>query len=295
MMDATLKDTIELITAIVSVIITIVAVIVSIRIAKQQKKDSEKLAKDTGAYDRPILNFKILGKSLKNGVTSQLIYGCDFSNPRHILFELPMEIENIGTKTLEDVNIVFNYAPRCPLPIDNDLLKVVASTPISKFKRKYSQTDFNKSVVFFIGQINPKVAFAIFEPILLEETTKTIKTPCKTKDNINIVISAQFTVQYQFEIFITAKDLTGYKFKITLEAVNSLNINDLVEKTNNTFNEKILTNPMREISELPRGGLILVYPQLKKIEYEHESARKPIFKTIVDKEKDVFFVDFIKK
>ena len=259
---------------VIGIIIGIVVIVSGAIYVIWANRHSKKLAKETGAFRKAEPTIKLYNIVLKNGEHYSVVYGGNFLETEYIWFEFPIELGNIGDKSIENAYLFFNFAPHSPVLFDNSIVKIVSPFPEEVTSRKFSSDHLGQHITIFIKQLNPRVAIQIRELFNFPETERTLKVPATTKDNIDIIVTVAVSFKFMFELVFTAQDHSPQKFYFDIEALNSKNIDELIKFKTKSLNEEI-KKQLKNNSEfkIPIGKLILAYPELKLFEVNEKKKR----------------------
>ncbi|MGR3310001.1 MAG: hypothetical protein ACUZ77_04435 [Candidatus Brocadiales bacterium] len=229
-----------------------------------QIRHSKKIAIDSGAFQKPKPVLSLLNCELKNEETYRIVFGCNFKKYENIFFEFPVQLANTGDKDLEGSHLIFKHAMESPLPLDDKCAKMYTQL-INIGIRKFTKGNNGKFITYFIKQVNPKVGIMIQELLLIPETVRRMEVPATTKDNVNILAKFDVSFMFIFELLFTAQNCAPQKFKFDVEAINSKDIDELINKQINSLKESAKKNS-EEIDSLTNTGIIFSYPDCKLID-----------------------------
>lgn len=230
-----------------------------------QIRHSKKIAIDSGAFQKPKPVLSLLNCELKNEETYRIVFGCNFKKYENIFFEFPVQLANTGDKDVEGSHLVFKHAMESPLPLDDIGCVEMLPLLINFGSRRFTKDNNGKCVTFFIKQVNPKVGITIPEPLLIPETVRKMEVPATTKDNVNILVKLDVSFMFTFELLFTAQNCAPQKFKFDVEAINSKDIDELINKQIDSLKEHA-KNISEKIDSLMNTGIIFSYPDCELID-----------------------------
>ena len=187
----------------------IITTAVSVVLIIWQIRANRKLTKEIGGFKQDIPTIRFLNYNLYNDVVYTIIYGADISEKSKIYIEFPIEIGNIGEKTIEDVLLSISFPHDSTLPYDKDFTPnfTISGNSIS---RKYFNSSNEKLINYRILSIHPSVSNILAEYLTVTESKK------KDLETFNLEFVNDFTKSLQNKVPPTCHD-----FVATLVAKNN--------------------------------------------------------------------------
>lgn len=192
--------------------LSLVLAVIAIIVAYNAIKSNEYIAKESGAFDKPIpaLSFGnyVIPSNLKDNIN--LMYGVEFNDSTVQIAELPLRLANIGNLDLKDIKVTISFNKNTGLLIlDTALFHSIPPSVLEINRHSFSDTK-KQQVIFEIESLTPGVELGLTEPIHLINTTASAL----------VSRSKQLEVQYQiqFEVSVMANNVIAqvYKFGITI-------------------------------------------------------------------------------
>lgn len=131
-------------------IFNLVLVIITIIVGYLAIVSNEDIAKKSGAFDKGEFDLTFGGYSIFENKDYDVYYGVEISDSIIHFSTLPINIQNVGQKTLEEVNLLLQYPTAANISIQDSLLLFEAPF-IDEFERKFRSVD-PYDQVFVIGK-----------------------------------------------------------------------------------------------------------------------------------------------
>jgi hypothetical protein len=164
-------------------------------------KSSWDIAEATGSLDKAELEISI-GQPIDYSTTVKIILGAPDLSEKGVttISKLPFQFESVGSKSIEDLSITFQYHKTLRRgQLEALPFAVAGAMDPNTAKRSFSQTSTDSYATYTIDRLNPGVSIGINEPIYLTPTfdydpssstdSSTITTPFGDGDILRVGLS----------------------------------------------------------------------------------------------------------
>lgn len=217
---------------IIGVLVLVVAVL-SLVVAYLSYNSTWKVAERAGNFDKADISVSLLGLDLPNSGSVQLVIGAKKLSTHDIpvVGAIPFTIRSTGKKSIDGVSLTFQY----PSILGRSLLNVMKLNASGAYfsqeiKTAFSQTDNVDFEAYQLPTLDPGIGAVVSEPIFLSDTNRHIDVPVKTKDGVNMRVSAEISYIQKFTVSVSARDLAIRSWIFELSAVKADSIKALTQK-----------------------------------------------------------------
>ena len=255
-------------------IVNFLGLIVSVIIAFLAIKSNEEIAEKSGAFDKGKLEMLFGGNTLEENSINSVYFGINLDQSEIISTSLPIKLNNIGQKSLENVNAIFKYSSFYEIAIkdyDYNHLKPFSDSVV----RKYIKKNPYENIAYSFISLNPNQSINIDEFFLYKKDVfRPIKSTylSKTQDK-TYELDLYNLCKINFEI--SSKDTKTCRYDFLIFTIEENNFNNFFDKLIN-----IKRNEISFISKtdkkfyvvLPKVGSYNSYPVSKTETYSDETT-----------------------
>jgi hypothetical protein len=265
-----------------AIFISLVTAIISIAglyLAYRAIQTSWEIAEISGNLSKSELIVGLQGNPLPtNGVTKIIIGAAELTEKSSVVIgSIPYSFVSAGQKTLEDLNITFQYKKLFKRKVlENMAVSLSGDYGASEIKRQLTEANNVSFSSYRIDYLNPGVVASIAEPLFLEETEANIDTPVTTKDGVSGVISLKVNFSLLFGFTVNAKDIPirSFPIEIAIEKATSMEeltkgrLAQVVESEQKKIRENLgfLKYLGSLIFSAPKSSIYLLFVPLQKFE-----------------------------
>jgi hypothetical protein len=162
-------------------------------------RSSESIANRSGAFDKAQISVLVGGNRLTPGLRANLVYGLPFESKSAAIVDIPIIVVNAGKRAAKGLSLTL----RCPtfVTITDDAHGEVVTTgtlPMTRQPERHITPAGNSSyIIWSLPEMNPGVALALDEPVMLKETA--IEGAAQTKDGAMV----GYRVEYALDVMIS--------------------------------------------------------------------------------------------
>lgn len=206
-----------------------------------QLRANRKLAKETGSFKQNIPTIRFLNFDLWDEVLYIIVYGADISSEYKVYIEFPLEVGNIGERTLEDLQLTISFPPNSSLPYDNQTNPYLTGNEDS-IKRKFVKGSNESSINYYIQSIHPKVLNILAEyltvPLSSQKELESFNLTFANQFNRSLLNKSSLTCQ-DFVTTLISKDNKPLKVYFKTFLFNCKNIEELMKMINDSIKIEI--------------------------------------------------------
>lgn len=149
----------------------IITTLISVILLLWQIRANRKLAREIGEFKHDIPVTRFLNRNLYNDVVYFVIYGANISDEKQIYIEFPIEIGNVGEKTIEDIHFSMSFPHNSTLPYDKEFIPKPSKSGIP-ITRKFIKSKDEKLINYQIQSIHPDVIHILGEYLTIKKSSK---------------------------------------------------------------------------------------------------------------------------
>ncbi len=190
-------------------------------------KSSEKIAEKSGAFDKPQARLYIYNIGPRPNDNTFLCYGYSFRDSSMTIGRIPVVIENVGEKTINNLSLTFRY----PNVLRRKALEKMEMITTGLFEKKQeiykgiSRIGNFDYVSYQFPSLNPGQSIGINEPIFIFETTA--RGLIEMDESL---LAYQATYLFELAMTLSGTDIPSQDFAVSLMTIQCANISELREK-----------------------------------------------------------------
>jgi hypothetical protein len=207
----------------------LVSLLSGIFLAKWRMDASRKLARDTGAFDRPDLRCFLNNNEISPSDPVNIAFACPKKEGTLHLVPLAIMLGNVGKKSAQNIGVDLRFQKHLRMIVPDSLISKEVNSLRNdvQVERKSVTLGNHEFAAYTISMLNPTRGAHIVELVPIESThfNDTISATTKDGHMISFALSVNYGINGQ--ITVSAKDIQSVDYNVILYACDVATMDNL--------------------------------------------------------------------